>query len=163
MTEVKTFRYHIMSVLMAYGPAAFGLAVLALFTVLMLVLKGGAASWMLYAGVIVFGVQALVPVAVIFNLRKAVVAIGSEGISYTSPFKNLQFRWLEVAEIRMVYLMAGRYGGPPRDMEIELRNGKQLKILNFILSAETDNWDQDGMTEFEALVKEYSGKRIIEP
>lgn len=98
----------------------------------------------------------------IVNLTKVNVSVDSEFLTYNSLFRNLKVRWEEVKSVKKMYLLAGRYGGPPRDLEIQFQNNRKLNVLYFILNTNNENWDEDGMTEFVSNLKAHVGERFVE-
>ena len=148
--------------MMGFGLIPAAILFIWLFSLLILHAKGDSGNWLPYAISAIFAIPAIVSTLLIVDLSKVSVTVDAEHLNYASLFKNLQVRWEDLKSVKKVYVLAGRYGGPPRDLQIELQNNKKLNILYFILNTENDNWDEDGMAEFVTSLKTYVGERFVE-
>jgi len=161
-TAKKSYRYPKINVVMGFGLIPAAIIFIWLFSLLILHGKGAAESWLPYAISTIFAIPTIVSILLIVNLSKTSVTVDAEHLTYTTLFKNLKIRWEDVNSVKKEYVLAGRYGGPPRDLQIELQNNNKLNIFYFILNAENENWDEDGMAEFVNNLKAYVGERFIE-
>lgn len=120
--------------------------------------KGSESLFLFLYAPIVFLI--LLTVCFIMNLLSVEVSIDDYGITYRSRISNKKTSWDDVASVNRKYIYSGGFPsyGPPRDLQFQLKNNKKIDVLYFVLNLENDNWDEDGMPEFESDVKKYWGE-----
>jgi len=152
-----TYRYNKLNVVMNFGPIPMGLAFVLLIA---LVIAKSHNIPILAWFVVVLAIPIPISIVLIINLLKVVVTVDDAGVNYESLFKHIKVKWHDILQVKRIYVVAGRYGGPPRDLQLQLINNKKLNILNFILNSENANWDEEGMPEFETTLQRF-GKITI--
>lgn len=97
----------------------------------------------LYSPLIVF---ILAPLLWLIDTFKTKISILEDGFVLDKILRRTTVRWEDIDTINRVAIFSGTFPsyGPPKDLEVRLKNSKKIRIYNFIAS-ETD----DDIFEFE--------------
>lgn len=107
----------------------------------------------------IFFLSFIVPIFIwMINMSNVKIYVDDTGLWYTSFFKKIKIEWKDIVRVEKKYLYSGAFpfGGPPRDIEIETKNCKNLKIFYFLSRDFESSASVDAIEELDSYIRKCS-------